>query len=304
MGPSVSYKLRDAAGQAREYNNYMLPVDLGDGTPVFLLGMRETPSDPFRYLRPPADETGSLSGFLRLRAALYDADLRERAAKRYASRAVDASRTDLTGQLASSALRALNLFAGDGPLAPVVTDPSKPGQWAGLQGIADFIEANVPEAERERAGQMLVRILNGALYELDVVARQAQGVAPLPEDKVASFMTQALLALSDAPAYPAPMVVLLQDFTHVQASVFQVARAPGKYLVYLGCFFLIVGIFAMLYVRERRMWIWLTPHAERSGHSDLLMAFSMNRRTRDGEQEFERWRAHLEGQHPNKDRNT
>ena len=51
VGPSVSYKLRDAAGQAREYHNYMLPVDTGDGTPVFLLGVREAPSEPFRYLR-------------------------------------------------------------------------------------------------------------------------------------------------------------------------------------------------------------------------------------------------------------
>ncbi|HQQ69896.1 MAG TPA: cytochrome c biogenesis protein ResB, partial [Alicycliphilus sp.] len=34
VGPSVSYKLRDAAGQAREYQNFMLPVDTGDGQPV------------------------------------------------------------------------------------------------------------------------------------------------------------------------------------------------------------------------------------------------------------------------------
>src|SRR5690606_17943696 len=38
VGPSVTYKLRDAAGQAREFHNYMLPVDTGDGVPVFLLG--------------------------------------------------------------------------------------------------------------------------------------------------------------------------------------------------------------------------------------------------------------------------
>jgi cytochrome c biogenesis protein len=38
----------------------------------------------------------------------------------------------------------------------------------------------------------------------------------------------------------------------VQASVFQVARAPGKKLVYLGAVLLIIGVFAMLYIRERR----------------------------------------------------
>ncbi|GAC1535344.1 MAG: hypothetical protein NVS2B4_15800 [Ramlibacter sp.] len=70
VGPSISYKLRDAAGQAREFNNYMLPVDMGDGVPVFLLGLRENPSDAFRYLRLPADDQGRLDGFVRLKAAL------------------------------------------------------------------------------------------------------------------------------------------------------------------------------------------------------------------------------------------
>ena len=41
VGPSITYKLRDAAGQAVEYHNYMLPVEL-DGQRVFLLGLRET----------------------------------------------------------------------------------------------------------------------------------------------------------------------------------------------------------------------------------------------------------------------
>ncbi|MFO4987102.1 hypothetical protein RCK87_25515, partial [Salmonella enterica subsp. enterica serovar 1,4,[5],12:i:-] len=35
VGPSITYKLRDAAGQAREFHNYMLPVDTGDGAAVF-----------------------------------------------------------------------------------------------------------------------------------------------------------------------------------------------------------------------------------------------------------------------------
>jgi cytochrome c biogenesis protein len=56
VGPSITYKLRDAAGQAHEFHNYMLPVDMGDGAPVFLMGMRATPAESFRYLRVPADD--------------------------------------------------------------------------------------------------------------------------------------------------------------------------------------------------------------------------------------------------------
>ena len=284
VGPSVSYKLRDAAGQAREYNNYMLPVDAGDGVPVFLLGMRENPSEPYRYLRPPADENGNLDGFLRLRSALADASLRERAVQRYARKAVDPQRPELTQQLAGSAARALGLFAG--------LESVRDKKVSGLQALADFLEANVPEAERARAGEMFVRILNGTLLELDVVAREQAAAKPLPADKVQGFMSQSVLALSDAPFYPAPMTFLLKDFKQVQASVFQVARAPGKNVVYLGCFFLILGVFAMLYVRERRLWVWLAPQA---GGSQATLALSSNRKTMDMDREFDQLSARLLG---------
>ena len=282
VGPSVSYKLRDEAGQAREYNNYMLPVDTGDGVPVFLLGMRESPAEPFRYLRVPADENSEITGFVRLRTALRTAELRERAVQRYASRAVDPARPELSRQLADSARRALDLFAG------LETVNGKSG--GGLQALADFMDANVPEGERQRAGEMFVRILNGVLFELDAVAREQARVAALPQDKVPAFMTQAVLALSDAPLYVAPMAFLLTDFTQVQASVFQVARAPGKTIVYLGCALLIIGIFAMLYIRERRLWVWLAP----ADHgSQATLALSSNRKTLDTDREFEQLKARL-----------
>ncbi|PUE18202.1 cytochrome C biogenesis protein ResB [Limnohabitans sp. MMS-10A-160] len=284
VGPSVSYKLRDGAGQAREYNNYMAPVDTGDGVPVFLLGMRENPSEPYRYLRPPADENGELTGFIRLRAALADAALRERAVQRYALKAVDPQRPDLSRQLADSAARALGLFAG--------LEKVKGQQVAGLQALSDFLETNVPEAERARAGEMFVRILNGALLELDTVAREQTRAKPLPSDKIQGFMAQSVLALSDAPFYPAPMTFMLKDFKHVQASVFQVARAPGKNVVYLGCLFLILGVFAMLYVRERRLWVWLSAQGD-GAHASL--ALSSNRQTMDLDREFDQLATRLLG---------
>jgi cytochrome c biogenesis protein len=89
VGPSITYKLRDAAGQAHEFHNYMLPVDMGDGAPVFLMGMRATPAESFRYLRVPADDQGEMTGFMQLSAALADPVLREQAVRRYAVRATD-----------------------------------------------------------------------------------------------------------------------------------------------------------------------------------------------------------------------
>ncbi|HSV82316.1 MAG TPA: cytochrome c biogenesis protein ResB [Ramlibacter sp.] len=288
VGPSISYKLRDAAGQAREFHNYMLPLDLGDGVSVFLLGLRETPAENFRYLRLPADEQGQLDGFLRLRAALADPALREQAVRRYARQATDPARPQLAEQLAASTSRALSLFAGA---------EAAPGKAAGgLQAVSAFLEANVAEAERPRAGEVLVRILNGALFELAQLSRERAGLAPLPRDeKTQAFMTQAVLGLSDAFGYPAPFTFQLQEFTQVQASVFQVTRSPGRLIVYLGCALLILGVFAMLYVRERRVWVWLSPQAH---GSQARMALSSNRKLLDIDREFDRLRDRLLGVKP------
>ena len=196
----------------------------------------------------------------------------------------DPKRPELTQQLADSAARSLGLFAG--------LEQVKGKTVSGLQALADFLESNVPEAERPRAGEMFVRILNGALFELDAVAREQAGAKPLPADQVQGFMSQAVLALSDAPFYPAPMTFLLKDFKQVQASVFQVARAPGQSIVYLGCALLILGIFAMLYVRDRRLWVWLSPQGEGAQAS---VALSSNRKTMDVDREFDQLSARLLG---------
>ena len=302
VGPSVTYKLRDAAGQAVEYHNYMLPVEL-DGQRVYLLGLRDTPQESFRYLRVPADENDNLDGFVRLRAALDDPAMRAEAVRRYAAQSVEPGRADLEQALVASASRALALFAG-AERVPAVADAANGVNGAGgangatggdpkggLQAVAAFLQANVPDTERERAGDVLVRILNGTLFELLQLSREKAGLAPLPRDEPAQrFMTQAVISLSDTFFYPAPMTFQLADFTHVQASVFQVARAPGKTVVYLGCLLLIIGVFAMLYVRERRLWVWLAPAGQ---GAQATMALSTNRKTLDADREFDQLKTRL-----------
>ncbi len=296
IGPSITYKLRDAAGQAREYHNYMLPVVLdaedktngsAGGQPMFLLGMRNNPNESFSYLRVPADDKGNIDGFARMRLALLDPVARTEAVKRYVAKSVEPGKTEMAQQLTVSAQRALVLFAGAEKIGGK--------EVAGLQAVSDFMETSVPAAERSRAGEVLVRILNGSLYELLQLSRERAGQAPLPaDDATQAFMSQAVLALSDSFFYPAPMAFMLKDFTQVQASVFQVARAPGKWIVYIGCLFLIIGVFSMLYVRERRLWIWITANPSDS-NSSATMALSTNRKTMDGDKEFELLKSKLLG---------
>ena len=297
VGPSITYRLRDAAGQAKEFHNYMLPVNMGNDendVPVFLLGMRESTAEAFRYLRIPADDKGSMDGFLQLRAALADPFKRDRAVAAYAQKAAGSDRPDMARQLALSASKAMSLFAGSVSSESLVGSAEKPPviaqpTTAGLQAVADFIEKNVPVAEREKASEVLIRILNGALFELVQMTRTEAGLKPLElSDKTQSYMMQTVLSLSDASIYPVPMAFMLQDFTQVQASVFQVARAPGKAVVYTGCALLILGVFAMLYIRERRVWVWLAPANDAAG-AQASMALSTNRKTMDGDHEF----AHL-----------
>jgi len=52
-----------------------------------------------------------------------------------------------------------------------------------------------------------------------------------------------------------------------------------------------------LYVRERRLWVWLAPAASDSERTNAVchatMALSSNRKTMDGDQEFEHLKARL-----------
>ena len=295
VGPSITYRLRDAAGQAREYHNYMAPVML-DGVSVYLAGLRDTPQDSFRYLRIPADENGGLDGWLRLKRALDDPALREVAARRYAALATPPDRPELTEQLTATARRTLGLFSG---AEPAVKPPEGAGnggalvrQGGGLQALAQFMESAIPENDRLRMSEVLLRILNGSLFELMNAARERESLAPLTIDpELERFMAAAVTSLSDSFFYPSPILFQLADFTQVQASVFQVARAPGKTLVYIGSVLLIVGVFVMLYVRDRRLWVWLQPEGE--GGTRLATALSSTRRTLDGDAEFDKLKARL-----------
>ncbi|GAB2870700.1 cytochrome c biogenesis protein ResB [Pseudoduganella ginsengisoli] len=276
VGPSVQYKLRDKTGQAREFQNYMQPVQL-EGMPVFLAGVRANPNDPFSYLRIPADDNHTVGEWMRIRAALQQPELRAIAAERYARRATPASGGSdaLRGQLQESALRGLTLFSGGG----------KGGSQAGFMAISRFLE-KVPEAEQGKAADIFMKILNGSMWELWQAAREKAGVAPVEGDEVhGRFLQQATNALSDSFLYGAPVFLQLDDYTEVKASVFQVTKSPGKSVVYLGCLFLVLGVFAMFYIRERRLWIWIKDNGEGSSHA--LMAMSTQRKTLDFHKEFE-----------------
>jgi len=268
VGPSVQYRVVGSDGQSYEYSNYMLPMVL-DGSEVFLAGVRQSAAQPYRYMRIPADDNHSIGEFIHLRAALSDPALRARAAERFAA-----------SNASDDAQRPLLKQAAEGALETFAT--------GGFNKLLD----RVPAAEREKVLGLAVPMIQISLLELYDMDRAARGLAPLDRngpkaESQARWIQLALLALANLPDYPAPALLGLKSFEQVQASVFQVARSPGKNVVYLGCIFLVIGVFSMFYIRDRRIWVWIRPAGQ---GSQLLAAMTSQRRTLDFSHEFARFK--------------
>jgi len=129
--------------------------------------------------------------------------------------------------------------------------------------------------------------LNGCLWDLWQVARQQDGLPALEiNEKHAHFFCNS--PATHCPThffYNAPVYLQLKSYDEIKASVLQVTRSPGKKIVYLGCLFLVMGIFSMFYIRERRVWVWIKDqHDSTSSHA--IFAMSTQRKTMDFDKEF------------------
>ncbi len=274
LGPSVEYTITDDSGQAQRFHNYMLPAEL-DGDRVILAGVAMDNTNNYRYLRIPADESSSAVEFMNLRAALADPEARAEAAKRFAQNnappGVDGRALEISAQ------RALETFAN-----------------GGLEALSRFLEVSVPEQEQARAADVIVRLLGSSVSELRGIARERVGLEPidptLPEN--VRWTQLAVASLSDLSFYPAPILFSMKSFDLVQASVFQVSRAPGMLTVYLGCLLLTIGVFAMFYVRDRRIWVWLKREPGQES-TQVLAAMTSQKRSLDFNREFDRFKQAL-----------
>ena len=271
VGPSFQYRLRDAEGQAREFSNYMLPLQL-DGAWYLMTGVRATPNEPFRYMRLPLDADGRIDSHMQLRSILLDERMRPEIGRRFARNATTgAAVTAATrDRLAESAERVLQLFA-----------------VRGLDSVVEFIEKSIPQTDREKAADAYIKVLEGAALEALQITRANAKLPPAPFDpQTLRFVRDSLISISDSYAYGAPVYLQLTQYDEVKASGLQLTRSPGKNIVYGGSLLLVLGVFAMLYIRERRIWILVKPAQNR-----LLLAMASNRQTLENEREFERHQA-------------
>ncbi|PKO25900.1 MAG: cytochrome C biogenesis protein [Betaproteobacteria bacterium HGW-Betaproteobacteria-8] len=273
VGPNVTFKVRDTQGQAREYVSYMQPLKLDDRH-YFVSGMRPDLQAEFKYLRIPVDEDFEIEGFMRLRAVMMDEASHAEIARRLSASALtgDAASKDMKEKFESSVRQLLDAF-GKG----------------GYTRIASLIEESVPEKERGNAAQTYIKIINGAAFEAHNLARERAGKTPSePDEQTMLFLQDSLNSLSDLFFYGTPFYLQLKEYEHREASGLQLTRSPGKNLVYTGSVLLVLGIFSMIYIRERRIWLLVKPD------NRVLFAISSNRKNRDLDIEFARYQEQLQ----------
>lgn len=272
FGPSFEFKLRRPNGVAREYTNYMAPVEQ-EGRMFFISGMRESVADPFRYLYIPADSKGSLDRFLNFHSVLLDenrvADIVSRSTTdtlKSAGLPVDKMQKEIAGSM----LRLNSMFLE-----------------GGYDAISRHIEQSVPKEKQQEVAAVYLKILHNLLGNVFLSILQAEGVDTNQgiNDRDSQFFDDAIKAISAIGYYDAPYYLQLYNFDHVEASGLQITRAPGKNIVYTGCVLLITGVFLMFYVPHRRVWAWI---GTANGRTSVLLAGSSHRNSLDFDGEFER----------------
>lgn len=270
VGPSISYKLRDASGQAREYQSYMSPILIA-GQDYWVTGVRDEQGAAFRYVQIPLDPSGSPAGFMRLRAELVN----------------DSSRAELTEILARQMLGQEIGAEMHDPFRQGVNRIVQSFNEGGFTALEKLVDQNVPEGQRPAMLETNYKILLAYVWQADLKAAARAGLPPPSwTEGHARYLTDVLQAMSEWSVLQLPGLAQLTSFTEVKASGLQLTRSPGKTLVYLGSLLLVFGSLIMFYVRERRIWIHI-----QSG--EAILAMSSNRRNEAFEVEFDKIRTHL-----------
>lgn len=279
VGENITFKVRDTQGQAHEYINYMQPLQLS-GRHYFVSGMRANPQEEFKYLRIPIDDDFTMQGFMSLRAVMFDQAAYAEIARRLSVGALSSRTSDAAIQqkFESSVIQLLQGFSA-----------------GGYARVAKMIEEAVPIAEREKAAQTYIKIISSASFEAYNMSLERAGKKPAAFDAATqTFLLESLSAMNDMSFYGTPFYLELTEYEHREASGLQLTKSPGKDLVYSGSVLLVLGIFSMIYIRERRIWLLVKPGDRKPSRGSVLFAMSANRKNRDLDIEFTRHREQLQ----------
>ena len=267
LGPSFNYRLRTETGEAREFETYMLPADI-DGDAFFIAGVRNRPTESFRYLHIPADSQRSPGTFLRLHRILQQREQVERLAGEAVVRvlAEEASAPEPEAPVRPALVRLGELL---------VRDLMQDGARAARTGLEQRLAVTDLPEEQQSLWQALAWDVLTETVERAYRQSVAQGGGDVPDELPPAsqrFLDHSLETLPAIERYGAPVYLQLTDFQQRQATGLEVARTPGKPIVYTGFGLLTAGVVLMFYVNHRRVWCRIRP-AE-AGSAVLIAAIS------------------------------
>jgi cytochrome c biogenesis protein len=249
-----------------EYINYMLPV-IREGREFLISGVRASQAEEFKYLYLPVDADGELTAFVSFLNRVRDRNLVELTAETMMQEtlaSLESKDRQLATDLKDSLITLVAMFVS-----------------GGFTQVNHFIETNLPEAERESLGKAYVGMLREMLTRLYFAGFNAEQT--IEEDEI-FFLEDSVDAIGSLSRYASPVFLLLTDYEHIQASGLQIAKAPGKNTVYLGCALLIAGVFILFYIPQRRFWAYLRKDNEQT---QLIVAGMSNRNPREFDDFFE-----------------
>ena len=265
-GASVIFRVRDNRGVAKEYLNYMSPVEQG-GRYFFISGMRPSVAEDYRYIHIPADKKFTPERFMRFHALLNNAERSQAIAQNTVERVLqDAPGSEqYKSNVTNTMMELLDRFNA-----------------GGLDAIDAYVRASrVADTEKARMAEAYLKVLNTLMQAIYVEVLREEGldVSKGITETQEQFYVDALEALRQVYLYGTPFYVQLTDFEHVEQSTLQITRSPGKNIVYLGCVMLIAGVFLLLYLTHQR--IWAVLYRDENGTQSLLFAGSGNRNAAD-----------------------
>lgn len=244
-GPTIIFKVRNEQGKAWEYENYMQP-SLQDGRWFFMTGMRTSQAEPFRYLFIPADAQRQKTRFFNFLALINNKNKAQEVLQDAFPKANNID--DRTYQLQMRLLNQLMVLF----------------RQKGFSGISQFVQKNVPEKDRAKVKDYYMGQTSLALQTLYLEILKQEKVKEL--DDISDFNKQwfedALTVINSLPNYGPPMYFELDSFKQIESTGLQITKSPGKDVVYFGSALLIIGVFFLFYVRQKRIWL---AYSEKEG---------------------------------------
>jgi len=270
-GPTMIFKVRNDEGKAWEYENYMMP-SLQEERWFFMSGVRSSAADPFRYLFIPADENRQKKRFFDFLVMINNPLITRKVMKQLYPADESIDQTTYNKQL--RLMEQLQVLF----------------RQKGFKGIEEFVQKSVPEEERQRVEDFYYGQTSLVLQTLYMELLIQEGKAQSHNDEISEFderwFEDALSAFSGILAYGPPMYFEMKSFTEIQATGLQITKSPGKDVVYFGSTLLIIGVFFLFYLRQRRVWVLIERKEDGEGLT-VTMAAKDNKKLPETTKEFE-----------------